>query len=96
VGVGWCVPDQNKAQDLERPCERSMLREFRQYAGGKGAVEGLPQGGVERRRVEGKRLHFACQAENILVQVIVQAESLDSESIYQRTHGGKQAGSLGA
>jgi len=33
------VPDPNKAQDLERLRERSLLREFRQYAEGKGRLK---------------------------------------------------------
>jgi len=35
----WYVPDPNKAQDLERLRERSLLREFRQYVGGKGRLK---------------------------------------------------------
>jgi hypothetical protein len=35
----WYVPDPNKAHDLERLRERSLLREFRQYVGGKGRLK---------------------------------------------------------
>ncbi len=48
------------------------------------------------RRIAGKRLCFARQAKNILVQVRLQAEPLGNEGIYQRAHDGKQAGPLGA
>jgi hypothetical protein len=35
----WYIPDPNKVQDLERLRERSPLREFRQYARGKGRLK---------------------------------------------------------
>ncbi len=35
----WYVPDPNKAQDLERLREKALLREFRQYAEGRGPLK---------------------------------------------------------
>ena len=29
--AGWYVPDPNKAGDLEKPCERALMREFGEY-----------------------------------------------------------------
>jgi len=34
----WYVPDPHKAQDLERMREKALLREFRQYAEGRGRL----------------------------------------------------------
>jgi hypothetical protein len=50
VGVGWCIPDHKKTQDLERLRERSLLREFhQQHAGGKRRLKVFRK---EARRIE--------------------------------------------
>ena len=47
----WYVPDHNKASDLEKVRQRSLLREFHEYANG--------QGRLRQFRTEAVRAGFA-------------------------------------
>jgi hypothetical protein len=75
----WYVPDPGRGEDLEKLRERSLLREFREYAGGMGRLKVF--------RTEAVRAGFKHAWAERDYRTIVQVAQRPPESVLQEDPG---------